>query len=73
MMSALVCSLTVVLSVAFAAVSARVEGRMLAHDVYFSLKDDSPQAKEKLIVACKKYLTEHPAPCGFPWASLPKK
>jgi hypothetical protein len=59
MMKALVCSLTLASIVAFAGVSARAEERMLAHDVYFSLKDNSPQAKEKLIVACKKYLTDH--------------
>ena len=38
---------------------------MLAHDVYFSLKDNSPQAKEKLIAACKKYLTDHPGTVRF--------
>ena len=58
-MKALACSLTVALIVAFAGVSAQAEERMLAHDVCFSLKDNSPQAKEKLIVACKKYLTDH--------------
>ena len=38
---------------------------MLCHDVYFSLKDNSPQAKEKLIAACKKYLTDHPGTVRF--------
>ena len=32
---------------------------MLAHNVYFSLKDNSSSAKEKLLAACKKYLTGH--------------
>ena len=32
---------------------------MLAHNVYFSLKDASPAAQEKLITACKKYLAPH--------------
>jgi len=32
---------------------------MLAHNVYFSLKDNSKSAKEKLLAACKKYLTGH--------------
>jgi hypothetical protein len=32
---------------------------LLAHDVYFSLKDNSPEAKKKLVEACKKYLTGH--------------
>ena len=35
------------------------EGTMLSHDVYFTLKDNSPEAKKKLVVACKKYLTAH--------------
>ena len=38
---------------------------MLSHDVYFSLKDNSPQAKQKLIAACKKYLTDHPGTVWF--------
>ncbi len=65
MMKALACSLNVALIVAFAGVSAQAEERMLAHDVYFSLKDNSPQAKEKLIAACKKYLTGHPGTVRF--------
>ncbi len=32
----------------------------LAHSVYFSLNDNSLAAKEKLIAACKKYLSGHP-------------
>jgi hypothetical protein len=33
--------------------------RQLAHVVYFKLKDSSPDAKEKLVVACNKYLAGH--------------
>jgi len=33
--------------------------KMLSHDVYFQLKDNSPAAKQKLVAACKKYLTGH--------------
>ncbi len=32
---------------------------MLAHNVFFSLKDRSALAKQKLVDACKKYLTPH--------------
>ena len=32
---------------------------MISHDVYFSLKDNSPAGKKKLVDACKKYLTGH--------------
>jgi len=64
-MKALAYSLTVALIVAFAGISAQAEEKKLAHDVYFSLKDNSPQAKEKLIVACKKHLTDHPGAVWF--------
>jgi hypothetical protein len=36
------------------------KGPMLAHMVYFSLKDNSAEAKKKLVVACDKYLSKHP-------------
>jgi hypothetical protein len=38
---------------------------MVSHDVYFSLKDNSPQSVQKLIAACKKYLTAHPGAVRF--------
>ena len=39
--------------------------KMLAHEVYFSLTDNSPQAKEELVAACKKHLTGHPGTVWF--------
>jgi Stress responsive A/B Barrel Domain len=33
---------------------------MLAHNVFFGLRDNSQQAKDKLIEACHKYLSTHP-------------
>jgi len=36
------------------------KGPMLAHMVYFSLKDNSAEAKQKLVAACDKYLSKHP-------------
>jgi hypothetical protein len=38
---------------------------MLAHNVYFSLKDNSPIARQRLIAACNKYLTKHPGTVFF--------
>jgi hypothetical protein len=32
---------------------------LLAHNVFFTLKDRSTAAKQKLVAACKKYLTGH--------------
>ena len=31
----------------------------LAHDVYFTLRDASPEAKQKLVDACRLYLAGH--------------
>ena len=38
---------------------------MLAHNVYFSLNDNSTDAINKLISACKKYLSGHPGSVFF--------
>ncbi|MHC4406902.1 MAG: Dabb family protein [Planctomycetota bacterium] len=46
-------------------VAAEAGERMLAHDVYFTLKDDSLEAKKKLVAGCKKYLSDHPGTVWF--------
>ena len=33
---------------------------MLAHMVYFSLKEPTPESRRKMLAACDKYLTGHP-------------
>jgi len=38
---------------------------MVVHNVYFSLKDNSPEARKKLVEACKKYLSDHPGTVFF--------
>ncbi len=38
---------------------------MLSHSVYFSLTDNSDAAKDALIAACKKYLSDHPGTVWF--------
>ena len=57
---------TLVLSMLLA-LSARAEERILHHEVYFKLKDNSAQAKAKFIAACEKYLTDHP---GMVWFAV---
>ena len=52
------------------ATPARAEERILHHDVYFKLKDNSAQAKAKFIAACKQYLTDHP---GMVWFAVGEK
>jgi hypothetical protein len=42
----------------------------LAHMVFFTLKDKSPEAKQKLVVACKKYLSKHPGTVYFSAGTL---
>jgi hypothetical protein len=39
--------------------AAEEDATMLAHNVFFSLKDNSAESKKKLVDACKKYLTKH--------------
>jgi Stress responsive A/B Barrel Domain len=34
-------------------------GSQMAHMVFFTLKDSTPAAKQKLVAACRKYLSGH--------------
>ena len=43
---------------------------VLAHDVYFALNDASPDARAKLVAACKKYLTGHEGAVYFAVGTL---
>ncbi|MEX2176733.1 MAG: Dabb family protein [Pirellulaceae bacterium] len=43
---------------------------MLGHMVYFTLKDRSPAAVEKLVQDCHKYLTDHPGTVFFAAGTL---
>lgn len=51
--------LGMVLNMSQATQAGKTEGPNLAHMVYFSLKDNSPEASQKLVDACKKYLSKH--------------
>jgi hypothetical protein len=44
---------------AVAAAAGPPAGAVLAHDVYFRLKDASPAAQQALASACRKYLAGH--------------
>ena len=43
---------------------------MLAHNVYFTLKDRSEEAKTKLVAACKTYLVNHSGVVFFACGTL---
>jgi hypothetical protein len=43
---------------------------MLAHNVFFALNDNSAAAREKLLHACRKYLTPHPGIVFFACGTL---
>jgi hypothetical protein len=45
--------------------AAEESGHMIVHDVYFTLKDSSAEARHKLVAACRKYLTKHPGEVFF--------
>ena len=34
--------------------------KMLAHNVFFKLKESTSETREKLVAACHKYLSDHP-------------
>jgi hypothetical protein len=65
MIFAMVVLCSVVLFGAARAESPEKSHAMLAHDVYFTLKDKSAESKRKLIAACKKYLNDHPGTVRF--------
>jgi heme-degrading monooxygenase HmoA len=46
------------------------QGPMLAHSVFFTLVDNSQQARQKLIGDCRKYLTGHPGEVFFAAGTL---
>src|SRR5262245_58711472 len=48
------------------------KGALLCHNVYFSLKDNSPAAADKLVAACKKYLSKHSGEVFFAAGTLAK-
>ncbi len=52
--------------------TAEQDRTLLAHNVYFSLNDNSEAAKEKLVAACKKYLSGHPGTVFFAAGVLAK-
>ena len=37
----------------------------LAHLVFFTLKDQSPEAREALVAACREHLSDHPGTVHF--------
>lgn len=47
------------------AAESRAEEPMLAHDVYFTLTDNSPKRINALVESCKKYLVDHPGVVYF--------
>ena len=40
-------------------------GLALAHDVYFNLRDASPEARQRLVDACSSHLSGHPGTVFF--------
>ncbi len=51
--------------VGYAVQPARGGENMVAHNVFFTLKDRSDAAKEKLVEACRTYLKGHPGEVFF--------
>ena len=45
-------------------------GGLLSHSVYFSLKESTPESRQKLVDSCKKYLSQHHGVVFFSAGSL---
>ena len=45
--------------------AARADGPMVGHMVYFKLKESTESNQDKLVAACKKYLSGHPGTVFF--------
>ena len=43
---------------------------LLAHMVYFTLKDKSPEARDRLVASCHEHLTGHPGTVFFAAGTL---
>jgi hypothetical protein len=43
---------------------------LLAHNVFFSLKDPTPENRRKLVEACDKYLSDHPGTAFYAAGTL---
>ena len=43
---------------------------MLAHNVYFTLKDSSPEAQQQMVAACQKFLSGHAGTALFAAGTL---
>jgi hypothetical protein len=46
------------------------KGPLLVHNVFFALHDNSGPARERLVAACKKYLSSHPGTVFFAVGTL---
>ncbi|HEX8199074.1 MAG TPA: Dabb family protein [Isosphaeraceae bacterium] len=62
--------LPAVLIAATVAHAADDAGPPLAHAVYFTLKDRTPEARQKLVDSCRKYLTDHAGAISFSVGTL---
>jgi carbonic anhydrase len=51
-------------------VAAEKENPMLAHMVYFSLNDNSAEARDKLVAACRRHLSGHEGTVFFAAGTL---
>ena len=43
---------------------------LVVHNVYFSLKENTPEARKNLVAACRKYLTKHEGEVFFAAGTL---
>jgi len=65
LMTAVALGLTINLSQGTKSMADEAKSQMLIHNVYFTLKDGTPENTQKLTDACHKYLKDHPGVIFF--------
>lgn len=50
---------TILVALVASFASAEDKKPLIGHMVYFKLKDNTPEARQKLVAACEKYLADH--------------
>ncbi len=68
--AAVACSILGIATKGSFSMAAESKRSALAHNVYFTLNASTPENREKLVAACKKYLVKHPGVVFFACGTL---
>lgn len=70
LLAALAVAAVAIPALAVTARPAKKPAPRLAHMVFFTLKDRSPEARQKFVESCQKYLTGHPGTVSISFGTI---